>query len=401
MALLDELYPASFKGVPFLCPGGDRSGGRKTVIHEFPNSDKRFVEDLGLNNPTFTIAAVIKGENYTQKKKDLIFILDQAGLGQLVHPFYGSINCVALSYSLSELTTELGQANFSITFAKSDLNTSPNAITDSISQIYSQTTNAINSVEQQVENVYAVSNNYQQNFSDAQSQLDDLGDLFETSTTQFNSNPTTLPTFTSSLVQYQDSTIALVSDPSGMSSSITNLFSQMNDLSDDGQSTVDLMNNFFNFGDDNTTIVDNTPQRHQRIVNRAMISGLVQYNSLAYAYQNATLINYLTINDINTIFELLEAQYQKVLDNQYLNDDVITNLTDLRILTLNYLNSQQISVYKITDITTNSIPITVLTYQYYGDNSVTVWEPLVKDLVDLNNLENVSFVSGTVSILTS
>ena len=39
MALLDQLSPASYKGAPFLVNRVSTSGGRKTVQHDFPNSN--------------------------------------------------------------------------------------------------------------------------------------------------------------------------------------------------------------------------------------------------------------------------------------------------------------------------------------------------------------------------
>ena len=45
-----ELFPCSFRGIPFLIERHTTKSGRKTVTHEFPNSDNRFVEDLGLQS---------------------------------------------------------------------------------------------------------------------------------------------------------------------------------------------------------------------------------------------------------------------------------------------------------------------------------------------------------------
>jgi hypothetical protein len=41
----------------------------------------------------------------------------------------------------------------------------------------------------------------------------------------------------------------------------------------------------------------------------------MQISSLALAYQNASLINYTTTDDIDNVRDILEAQYEKVFNN--------------------------------------------------------------------------------------
>ena len=69
MALLDQLSPASYKGAPFLVNRVSTSGGRKTVQHDFPNSNIQVIEDLGLSPREYRISAIIAEPNYIQKKK--------------------------------------------------------------------------------------------------------------------------------------------------------------------------------------------------------------------------------------------------------------------------------------------------------------------------------------------
>ena len=65
MTILENLNVASFRGARFLIKSHSTSGGRKTVNHEYPNSDRRFVEDLGELQETFSIQGIIHGDNYS------------------------------------------------------------------------------------------------------------------------------------------------------------------------------------------------------------------------------------------------------------------------------------------------------------------------------------------------
>ena len=126
MALFDELQSASFKGVSFLVESTTTNAGRKTVTHEYPNTNIRFVEDLGESQEVYQITGIITGTDYIQNRDALIAALKSAGRGELVHPFFGSVQVTAKPYSLSENMTNLGIARFSMTFEKSDDSIYPN-----------------------------------------------------------------------------------------------------------------------------------------------------------------------------------------------------------------------------------------------------------------------------------
>ncbi len=67
------------------------SGGRKDVKHEFPNSTFQTIEDLGARQRIYQIAAIINEPNYINKRDSLLRVLEEGGLGTLIHPFYGRI----------------------------------------------------------------------------------------------------------------------------------------------------------------------------------------------------------------------------------------------------------------------------------------------------------------------
>jgi len=132
-------YPASFRGIDFLYTTGTNTAGRKTIVHEFPNKTFRYVEDLGRNLRTFTITGIISGGAhgfyYFQQKKALEDALNEEGIGILVHPFYGIVNCVCTGYTVTETETEIGSATFEMTFAEANPNIYPKISGDNSSII--------------------------------------------------------------------------------------------------------------------------------------------------------------------------------------------------------------------------------------------------------------------------
>jgi len=117
---LQRLVQASWKGVVFSVRSEELpSGGRKTALHEFPNSAERFVEDLGEIPPRFTITAFVHGLDWLERAQALENALREAGPGRLVMPTFGAWTVWALPYSKSASQTSVGEIEFQLEFATS------------------------------------------------------------------------------------------------------------------------------------------------------------------------------------------------------------------------------------------------------------------------------------------
>lgn len=108
MSWRDTLLPATFRGVPFEVESADTRGGRKLAIHEYPQSDRNEVEDLGQGPRRFALEAFVVGDDYATRRDALEAALDAPGAGTLVHPFRGDLRVVIQQYSVREGTREGG-----------------------------------------------------------------------------------------------------------------------------------------------------------------------------------------------------------------------------------------------------------------------------------------------------
>jgi prophage DNA circulation protein len=117
MALADTLRPGSFRGVPFGIQNHEREGGRRGELHEYPERDKPWFEDLGRKARRWSIEAVIVGgQDYASRRDALEQACDATGAATLVHPFLGELKVVCTEWRVRESTAELGAAFFSLTF---------------------------------------------------------------------------------------------------------------------------------------------------------------------------------------------------------------------------------------------------------------------------------------------
>lgn len=137
MAWREQLKTAaSFRGVPFSTVEADLRVGRRTMLHEYPQRDVPYTEDLGRRARQLVVECYVAGEDYLQRRDALIDAIEQAGPGELVHPRYGVLQAAVLDYvSVKESPREGGIARFSITFVEHGDNQFPTTVQDTVAQV--------------------------------------------------------------------------------------------------------------------------------------------------------------------------------------------------------------------------------------------------------------------------
>lgn len=127
---------ASFRGVPFHTADADLSIGRRNQVHEYPQRDLPYVEDLGRRARLFTVEGYVLGEDYLAQRNALWRALEAEGPGELVHPRYGVLwVSVQDAARIKESHREGGIARFSITFVEAGRNELPNALVEPTVQV--------------------------------------------------------------------------------------------------------------------------------------------------------------------------------------------------------------------------------------------------------------------------
>jgi len=107
---------ASFRGVPFLVDTDSVPVGRRTQLHEFPQRDQPFVEDLGRRTRQYKFTGFVAGDDCLAQRDRLLEALDKAGPGELVHPWFGRLTVTAGPCEVSHSRNELGVVRFSLEF---------------------------------------------------------------------------------------------------------------------------------------------------------------------------------------------------------------------------------------------------------------------------------------------
>ncbi|MCW8918906.1 MAG: DNA circularization N-terminal domain-containing protein [Gammaproteobacteria bacterium] len=120
MSWRDRLQTGSFRGVEFQFDAGDRPAGRRLQTHEYPLRDDPFTEDLGRSSRTYRIDAYLVGPGYLDVHDRLLAALEEAGAGELIHPFYGAVQVMVDGGStrISHSKDEGGMCRISMQFVE-------------------------------------------------------------------------------------------------------------------------------------------------------------------------------------------------------------------------------------------------------------------------------------------
>lgn len=128
MSWRDQLQKASFRGVPFEVDSDDGTFGRRGQLHEFPQRDKPYHEDLGRRAREFNLVGFVIGENYMTARDNILGAVEQVGPGELVHPWYGRMMVsVQGDVRVNHSNDEGGMCRISFSFIESGEVTFPSA----------------------------------------------------------------------------------------------------------------------------------------------------------------------------------------------------------------------------------------------------------------------------------
>lgn len=123
----DQLQPASWRGVRFGVLGSRGRFGRRNAIHEYPNRDTVFVEDLGKKGRRIQLLGFLIGDDCIQQREKMIAAIEAPGNGELVHPTLGRMTLNNLDFEFEERWEKGRYIELSFSFIESGQRVFPSA----------------------------------------------------------------------------------------------------------------------------------------------------------------------------------------------------------------------------------------------------------------------------------
>jgi len=175
---IDQLQTASWRNVEFIVDSVETVGGQKTVVHEYPNSNIRTIESLGILPDAYVVNAIIQGVDYFELKKRLRAEIKRPGIGVFIHPYDGAVNChVDGAYNYTETDASLSETIISFRLLVSTEEILPQAQPFSLADVQGKADAAALSLSEGVGENFIVSRKFTENFVKAQEQLESVSDF--------------------------------------------------------------------------------------------------------------------------------------------------------------------------------------------------------------------------------
>ena len=387
-------YPqAKFRDVEFHYQDSSVQGGRKTVTHEFPDTNTRYVEDLGKLEKTFNINALIDITSNNKELDSFVNALEKEGVASLTHPVYKKQNVVVKSYNINDSIRELGIVKINILFEKASKNKFPEQQESKTGKLTNLKTSLASSLNEKFGDSFkSVKGNIEKFRNGVKAikatsrEIKRVTSLITGAADEFNDAVT-------SLNELVNDAGALVQAPSELAAKLGASFNNIGfafENASDLFNVTKLLTPFFLASEDSPVGSSSTSLDIKS--NQALINDYVSSTALSIAYEQSTLINITDLDQLNQIKESLESSFNSLSDT--LDRDIYNILLEMRAEANSYLNSLLLSLPRVVEIETQETSLSSLVYSIYGDleNKETI--------KDLNKIRDTSRVSGTIKILS-
>lgn len=404
MGFEEELIEASYKGAFFYVTSITQTSGRKDSKKEYPGADVQAIQDLGLDEGSFSVTGSVSARfdangqeitSYRTARDDLRTALRSGGTGIFAHPFEGDIaNVACRNYTLRESTSNVGVADLTINFEISNSDARPTEAPTTAAEIAAGQAALVAASAANLSEQFEVTNSFAGNFSDALDKVSNIGDSIQNAASPILLAADKINEFATEISNFGAMVASLVAAPQSLASAVSNLFQTLEGSISTVSGTLTAFQSLFDFGDFDISFSLDTAGRIERDRNRRAVNSAVQTHALAYAYSAAARSEFQTAEDVDEVVDSLEAQYAKVITSGNLDEDSTDALNSLRITALQFLQDQSVSNPRIITVESKLTSARLLSYSYYGDSS------LGETIALLNDLEDSSFLEGSVRILS-
>ena len=399
---LNELKQASWMKVAFIVDSISTTGGQKTVVHEYPNSNVRTIESLGKFQNGYEVNAIISGNEYFNLKKRLTDKLTTSGVGEFVHPFDGAIQCyVDGNYTLVESDRNIGVATISFNLlVAEDKKTNPKANVPSTTVVANQADLADKASVANIANLTAPISSV---FTAAKAKAKQVADFVNDKKEQATQAKEAISEVQRNIDEFTADIVDLINIPAQLGVSVIGLYQSVQSLYTQPIDRLDAMFQFFSFGDSDPANPPNTTDSRVRLNQFTnVLDNAANCCALSQAYRVSADVTYDSLEQIEEIQQILEEQFNYTFDEVTLNDqltsgasqEVIDAFQDLRSSVQAFLNDAKLSAPRLVSVYTTEVPAQIIAYQYYGDSTKR------QDIIDLNAITDPSYVEGDISLLT-
>lgn len=389
MTWRESLRKASFRGVEFLVETVDTEGGRRVVIHKYPQRDTIYAEDLGLDADTFNVRAFLLGDDYITQRDNLLREFKKKGPGTLVLPSQGSRKVVAQNYRQGYDSREGGIEYLDLTFIEEGENSFPSQSIDTKSKVTASADKATETIKSVFENTFSVKG-YQDFVSDsAQTLGKDLAKTVTVASGLRSPIPEKVSALSATVAHFQGAISNAILNPSGFATGILGMIGPVQSVYPLAIDAYLAYKYIFNFGNKLPTPENSTRNQQQQFINQNAFAALTRQSALIGMAQASTDIEFDSYDDA----VVLRDEVAALLDDEMFllgntdQDEVFLDLGTLRADVVTDITTRAANLERIKSVTfEQSVPALVASYNIYGTAS------RADEMVRRNKVEHPGFM---------
>ncbi|MBI1262944.1 MAG: hypothetical protein GC184_14600 [Rhizobiales bacterium] len=403
MSWREDLRPASWRGVSFYVERADDVVGRKTSLHKYVQRDTAWQEDLGKDASEYTLDAFVIGNDYMVARDRLREALLQPGLGELVHPYWGTLQlAVDGRVRIAQSTRNGGMATFNIRFVESDEKTYPTAISDTRRSVASEATLAESTLAASFAAAFDVLKSADFVATEASAVLSEAIDTINDAASSIISAGSEMTRFVGLIEEMESSVARLVRAPETLAQKLIGSIGGLLLLNDTDDTTSQPYRApmrsavaLTSFGEDLAAVSETTPSRATQAQNQTALTSLVRRAGIVAAARAAADIDFTSYDDAVSVRDELSELFENeiVLAGDAGDDAAFDALALVRTAMMEDITARGAVLSRLGTFTPDvTMPAFLIAYQLYGDAS------RADEIVARNNIIHPGFVPGGVAL---
>lgn len=407
-----EYRKASFRGAEFEVTSRSWSSGRRNQVHEYPNKDIPYTEDLGKKAESYPVTAFVIGSDYKSKRDALRKACIQEGSGTLIHPDYGTIEVICDSISIKEDYSSQRMAIIELVFIEVGEKAIPETSIDYAGQITSSAGSLTSAAKNSFVSGFSLSDGVEGltgllgSISDlCTSSLDNIGTgigYAEGLASDVQGAMNNIVAASSYALSLKTSAKALLNTPNGLASQIDTVFSAISSLaggysgsgasstkaysasstsssssSATSASSATVTTNAFKTvrelaSKSNASETANTSNDDAKAEKKCMqqIEQLTKQIVVAKEAEVITTIEFASAEDAEVVLDdfLTDVEEVELFEDVEPSSEVMQSLRDLREIVIEYMQNIAMELPRTRSLILNgSLPSLVVAYDLYED----------------------------------
>ncbi|WP_374342566.1 DNA circularization protein [Azonexus sp.] len=370
-----QLIKGSFRGVPFFVKTAQTQVGRRVVIHEYPQRDDAFPEDLGLKADAFSIEVIVIGPDYIKARNALIAALKERGPGLLKHPYYGERTVTLASPArISETPEEGGMARFSLDFIEAGQNVEPTARQDTQGAVESAADAANQAVADDFAKGYEVAGHPDFVEGSALALARDAMSALDAARRTLVPDLAVLSDYMAAANGVMGAVNSLIRAPAAYAQGVLGMVGALKALAKSPLHALNSYRGLLDYGSKHNPVAASTPSRARQAANQAALDALTRRGALVEASRVASRVTFDTYNAAVAARDDLAARLDDEAAGitpggmQEVSEPVYRALTALRVALVRDLTARAIDAPRVTSATLPAtMPALVAAYKIHGD----------------------------------